>query len=174
MRDTASVTECHTRPSAICVRGWDCGERFCYRCSYYPNPGMIDPMDERTWSESPEYREAVRERLRGWGRANRGGYPDLGYPARQPYDVSPRPPSEPYDPDDADRISDGILLMTLLAKRLGVSTDDRAARLVDVLRRHFISRSPSHAAAKSMGVSRRTYYRLLDDACWAAIVFEVR
>lgn len=46
-------------------------------------------IDWETWANSPELRKSVGIILSDWGRASRGGWPDLGYPSHQPWTTPP-------------------------------------------------------------------------------------
>lgn len=70
---------------------------------------MIDWIQ---WQESPELRKSVQILLADWGRAYRGGWPDLGYPDHQPWTTPPqRDPAPPYDAEQAHQTEQAIRAM---------------------------------------------------------------
>lgn len=117
------------------------------------------------WNDSPELRESVRADLEEWGRAQRGGFPDLGYPREQPFSVTPSKMPPSYDADKVQAITDTLTLWNLAQREIR-DTDRRAEvlRLLFVLRLHFISDAPAESKAKRMKVSKRTFWRLVDEA----------
>jgi len=118
-----------------------------------------------TWDNSPELRESVRRDLEQWGKAQRGGMPDLGYPHEQPFSVSPGPATPTFDPELVQAITDSLTLWRLTLRSM--PNDDRKAKLLQLLvalKQHYITDKPAEANAKIFGVSRRTFWRWVDDA----------
>jgi len=117
------------------------------------------------WNDSKELRESVRADLEEWGDAQRGGFPDLGYPHEQPFVVTPSKMPPTYDADKVQAITDTITLWNLSQRQIR-DIDRRAEvlRLLLVLKLHFISDAPADAKSKRMKVSKRTFWRLVDEA----------
>lgn len=65
-------------------------------------------IDWPTWSNSPELRKSVQILLSEWGRASRGGWPELGYPDKVPWAPPTPKPSATYNPDNVERIESAV------------------------------------------------------------------
>ena len=123
-------------------------------------------QDKRAlWNDSPQLRESVREDLVEWGRAQRGGWPDLGYPKEAPFSNEPQRQPPSYDLDKVDAMTKTLILWTLELHNIP-DLDKRArfARMLKVLKVHFISDAPAEAKARRFKTSIRTFWRLVDEA----------
>ena len=125
-------------------------------------------QDKRAlWSESPELRDSVKDDLIEWGRAQKGGFPDLGYPQNPPFTVEPQRMPPAYDADKVDAITDTLTMWNLVQRMMGTDKQRAMAwRLRAILIAHFISNAPAESIAKKFRISRRTFWRQLDEAMY--------
>lgn len=116
------------------------------------------------WDESPELRVQVQEELRNWAIWSHGGKPDLGYPHEEPWAVSPSKCPPPCDVEKARTTEDNLVMWRLVARSADAEVRSYLARLLMVLRLHYITSKAAHTKAEIVGVSRKQFYRLLEDA----------
>ena len=128
----------------------------------------MDTTKRATWDNSPELRDSVRDLLTEWGYAMRGGLPDLGYPHEQPFSVTPSKAAPCYDADKVDSVNVTLSAWMMEQRRKHISIDKRreSMRLILTLRFHFTSDRPAEAKAKAMNVSKRTFWRRVDEAMY--------
>jgi len=127
---------------------------------------MSANQDKRAlWNDSPELRDDVRAVLQEWGDAVRGGWPPLGYPVKCPFTVAPSKGEPPFNMERVESVTDTIMLWNMI-QRQEPDVDRRAniLRLLLILRVHFVAKGPAEAKAKRFKVSRRTYWRLVDES----------
>lgn len=116
------------------------------------------------WDNAPELRDAVRDDLTEWGKAVRGGMPDLGYPSRCPGITEDNTKLFRYDVDKVDDITRTFVDWNQRLSKMGdVNKRREGGRLILTLRFHFTSDRPAEAKAKVIGVSRRTFWRRVDE-----------
>ena len=123
-------------------------------------------QDKRAlWNDSPELRRSVRDDLTEWGNAQRGGWPDLGYPKEQPFSNEPTKMPPSYDLDKVDAITETFVLWTLsLGEIPDIDKRARVKRLLKVLKVHFISDAPAEAKARRFKVRRSRFWELVNEA----------
>jgi len=128
---------------------------------------MSTNQDKRAlWDNSPELRQSVRDDLEEWGKAMRGGWPDLGYPKKQPF-VKSDAVEFRYDVDKVQAMTDTFTLWRLAIRDI---EDDYIMRkmldLILTLRIHYISDRPIESKAKSMNISKSTFKRRLSESIY--------
>ena len=123
-------------------------------------------QDKRAlWENSPELRESVRADLTEWGKAQKGGFPDLGYPREQPFSITPSKAPPSHDPDKVDAISDTLTMWTLIQREVpDIEKRANMLRLLLILKTHFVSDAPAESKAKRFKVSRSSFWRLVDES----------
>lgn len=128
---------------------------------------MDDIDHEALWNDSPELRDSVRADLAEWGMAQRGGLPDLGYPPEANFWVAPSKSAPCYDQDKIDAINDTLVFWSLEAREIeDVEHAAHMLRTILALRVHFMSGAPAESKARRFNMSRRSYYRMIDDAMY--------
>jgi len=115
------------------------------------------------WDESPEKRESVRRDLHEWGRSQRGGMPNLGYPSRDYALTDDTAKIARYDYDKIQAMNDAFVLWWMLVERCG---DDKAKktfkRELKAMKHYFIGGEPYELVGHKMKCSSATVCRLID------------
>jgi hypothetical protein len=121
----------------------------------------------RTWDNSPELRESVRDDLYEWGMAQRGGMPNIGYPSRSPVFSDDTSPTYRYDEDKIDEMNGAFRMWLSIIER----ADDQNARRIfkrqfRVIKHYFIGSEPVEQIAEKLGCSTATTYRALGEGMY--------
>lgn len=116
------------------------------------------------WQQDPCLRESVQEELQNWGVWSYGGKTDLGYPREEPWAVSPSKCPPPCNVDKARRTEDNLVMWRLIARRADPQVRQKLATMLLILRLHYTTNKAAHTKAKIADVSRKQFYRLLEDA----------
>jgi hypothetical protein len=121
------------------------------------------------WDESPELRIQVQEELRNWAIWSHGGKPDLGHAHKanfydQMKGASPSGCPPVCDVEKAKTTEDNFVMWRLVAKEAEPYARHYLAKLLLVLRLHYMTSKAAHTKARIANVSRKQYYRLLEDA----------
>lgn len=116
------------------------------------------------WENSPELRESVKADLYEWGGAQRGGFPNIGYPQRNPYMTEDQSKTFRYDVDKVDAITDTFTLWRLGSNQAGPNEQKEVRRYIRILKRVFIGQGPVEAMARAEKVTPRHFRRLRNEA----------
>lgn len=121
------------------------------------------------WDESPELRVSVQEELLNWAIWSHGGYEDLGHAHKSNfYDKmkGSTPPGCPpvCDVARAEETEDNLVMWRLVARSADARTRHYLAKLILILKLHYLTGKAAHTKAKIASVSRKKFYELLEDA----------
>lgn len=121
------------------------------------------------WDESPELRVQVQEELRNWAIWSHGGKPDLGHAHKTNFYDQMKGASAPGCPppcdiDQAKITEDNLVMWRLIARQADPLVRHQLAKMLLILRLHYTTNKAAHTKAKIANVSRKQFYRLLEDA----------
>ena len=116
------------------------------------------------WENSPALKDDVVLEVRNWAAWSHGGWPNLDHKRKTNFAVDPSKAPPPCDVAKAERTE-------MVMRYWWADGDDGDAKLIRVLRLHFMTNKSSYTKAKIVGVGRRQFYRLVDEALfrlWSA------
>ena len=119
------------------------------------------------WDNSPELKATIVTELRNWAVWSHGGKPQLGYPVEQPFGRTPSKCGPRCDVEKAEESELALVFWRLLAQ--SCEADQRAyqVKLITALKLHYLTDKAAHTKAEILGVGRRKFYAMLDDAHFA-------
>ena len=119
------------------------------------------------WDNSPELKRDVQAELKNWAVWSHGGKPMLGYPTEQPFGKSPSKCGPPCNVEQAEESETTLVFWRLLARSCEPDQRQYQGKLITAIKLHYLTDKAAHTKAKILGVSRRKFYDMLDDAHFA-------